>query len=127
MTAPTGPVLPTPDGAYAHAFAVPPGARVVYVSGQVPVATDGTVPETFEAQCRQVWTNIERALIAAELALSDIVKVTTFLSDRAYRADNARVRREVLGALSPALTIIIADIYAPEWLLEIEVIAARAG
>ena len=57
--------------------------------------------------------------------LADIVKVTTFLSDRAYAAENSAIRREVLASLTPALTIIIAGIYDPAWLLEIEAIAAR--
>lgn len=46
------------------------------------------------------------------------------LSDRQYRAANAAVRKEVLGAHTPALTIIITGIYDEEWLLEIEAIAA---
>jgi 2-iminobutanoate/2-iminopropanoate deaminase len=37
------------------------------------------------------------------------------------------IRREVLAGLTQALTIIIAGIYDPAWLLEIEVIAARGG
>ncbi|HVQ07959.1 MAG TPA: Rid family hydrolase [Allosphingosinicella sp.] len=57
--------------------------------------------------------------------LADIVKVTTFLADRAHAAENGAIRREVLAGLTPALTIIIAGIYDPAWLLEIEVIAAR--
>jgi hypothetical protein len=36
-----------------------------------------------------------------------------------------RVRRELLGDHLPVLTIIIAGIYDPVWLLEIEAIAAR--
>lgn len=52
------------------------------------------------------------------------MKVTTFLSDRAYAAENSAIRREILGAREPALTIIIAGIFDPAWLLEIEVIAA---
>ena len=43
---------------------------------------------------------------------------------RQYRAANAAVRKEVLGAHAPALTIIITGIYDEEWLLEIEAIAA---
>jgi enamine deaminase RidA (YjgF/YER057c/UK114 family) len=58
------------------------------------------------------------------MALSDLVKVTVFLSDRQYRAANAAVRKEVLGTHTPALTIIITGIYDEEWLLEIEAIAA---
>ena len=35
------------------------------------------------------------------------------------------MRQEVLAGLTPALTVIIAGIYDPAWLIEIEVIAAR--
>ena len=66
-----------------------------------------------------------RSFAPAGMGLADIVKVTTFLSDRAYAAENSAIRQEVLAGLTPALTIIIAGIYDPAWLLEIEVIAAR--
>lgn len=59
------------------------------------------------------------------MKLTDIVKVTTYLADRKYREQNYKVRQEILGNHSPALTIIISDIYHEAWLLEIEVIAAR--
>jgi enamine deaminase RidA (YjgF/YER057c/UK114 family) len=83
------------------------------------------VPDTFEAQCRQVWANIDRILADAGMERRDLVKVTTFLSDRKYREENSRIRREILGEHLPALTVIIADIYDPAWLLEIEATAAR--
>jgi enamine deaminase RidA (YjgF/YER057c/UK114 family) len=47
-----------------------------------------------------------------------------FLSDRRYRAENARVRNELLGERKPALTVIICGIYDEAWLLEIEAVAA---
>ena len=40
-----------------------------------------------------------------------------------YRAVNSKIREEVLGAHAPALTAIIADIYAENWLLEIDAVA----
>jgi len=55
---------------------------------------------------------------------TDIVKVTTFLSDRAYAAENGAIRQEVPADLTPALTIIIAGICDPAGLPEI-MIAAR--
>ena len=70
---------------------------MVYVSGQIPVAPDGTLAEGFAEQCRQVWANVAAALAPHGMGLSDLVKVTTFLSDRAYRAENSAIRREVLG------------------------------
>lgn len=113
------------SGGYAQAVRVTGADALLFVSGQIPVDADGTVPETFADQCRLVWRNVEAQLRAAGMGLADIVKVTTFLSDRAYAAENGAIRQEVLAGLTPALTIIIAGIYDPAWLLEIEVVAAR--
>lgn len=109
---------------YAQARLVERPSRVLFVSGQVPADASGAVPARFEDQCRLAWRNVEAQLTAAGMKLTDLVKVTVFLADRQYRAANAAVRREVLGEHAPALTIIIAGIYAEEWLLEIEAIAA---
>lgn len=116
---------PQPSGGYAQAVRVSDFEKLVFVSGQIPVGADGAVPEAFGDQCRLVWRNVEAQLRAAGLGLADIVKVTTFLADRAYAAENSAIRQEVLAGLTPALTIIIAGIYDPAWLLEIEVVAAR--
>ena len=118
-------VLPAPVGNYTHGTKVTGASKLVFVSGQVPWANeDGDVPETFEAQCRLTWSNVLAVLTEAGMGVANLVKVTTYLSDRRYREENSRIRREVLGDHQPALTIIIADIYAEEWLLEIEAIAA---
>ncbi|MFI6743580.1 RidA family protein [Nonomuraea sp. NPDC050451] len=119
-----GPVVPD-GGGYVHSYEITAPARVVHISGQIPVAPDGAVPEGFAAQCRQVWANVAAVLAHHDMALSDLVKVTTFLSDRAYRAENSAIRREVLGDHAPALTVIITGIYDDAWMLEIEAIAAR--
>jgi 2-iminobutanoate/2-iminopropanoate deaminase len=118
-----GPVVPD-GGGYVHSYEIRAPARVVHVSGQTPVAPDGTLPEGFAAQCRQVWANVVAALAHHGMGLGDLVKVTTFLSDRAYREENSAIRREVLGEHVPALTVVIAGIYDEAWLLEIEAIAA---
>lgn len=118
------PDVPQAVGGYVHGFAVPPGAGLLFVSGQVPVDVEGVTPFGFEAQCRQVWRNIVSVLRAADLRVEHLVKVTTFLSDRKYAERNSEVRREVMGAHRPALTVIIADVFEGGWLLEIEAVAA---
>jgi len=115
---------PDASGGYAQAIEVAGAKRFLFISGQIPVDADGAVPETFEEQARLAWKNIERQLAAAGMTLENVVKHTTFLSDRKYREANSRVRREVLGDLTPALTVVIADIFDDAWLLEIEAIAA---
>jgi enamine deaminase RidA (YjgF/YER057c/UK114 family) len=113
-----------PIGNYTHGLELAPGRRVMFVSGQIPVKVDGTVPAGFDAQCHLVWDHIGAILRSAGMDYEHLVKVTTFLGDRRNTDANGRIRRERLGALAPALTVIIAEIYDPSWLLEIEAVAA---
>lgn len=98
--------------------------RLLFISGQVPLDLDETLPADFTGQARQAWRNLEAQLRAADMTLDNLVKVTTFLSDRRYAAENRAVRLEVLGDRTVALTVIIAGIFDEAWLLEIEAVAA---
>lgn len=117
---------PAPAGGYSQAIFVEQASRWLFVSGQIPETRDGHIPADFAAQCRLVWANIVAQLRAANLSVSDLVKVTTYLSSRAYAELNSEIRQEVLAGHCPALTVIIAEIFDPRWLLEIEVVAAAA-
>ncbi|HZK51217.1 MAG TPA: RidA family protein [Actinomycetota bacterium] len=112
-------------GGYAQGLQIADSRRLLFVSGQVPEDKDGRSPDSFDAQCRLVWRNVLAVLDEAGMGINDLVKVTTFLGDRAYREANSAIRREVLGEHTPALTVMITDIYDPRWLLEIEAIAAQ--
>jgi enamine deaminase RidA (YjgF/YER057c/UK114 family) len=115
---------PEPQGGYTQAMLVEGASRLLFVSGQIPQTREGKVPEDFEAQCRLVWANVIAALHAADLEVSDLVKVTTYLSDRRHADVNGAVRRQILGDHRPALTVIITEIFDSGWLLEIEAMAA---
>ena len=115
---------PDPVGGYAQALEITGAQRILYISGQIPVAKNGSVPESFRDQCRLAWTNIEAQLRAANMSLDNLVKVTTFLSDRRYGMENRAVRQEVLGHRRPSSTVIVASIFDDAWLLEIEAVAA---
>ena len=58
------------------------------------------------------------------MTLDNLVKVTTFLSDRRSALENRAVRLEVLEGRQPALTVIITGIFDESWLVEIEAVAA---
>jgi len=109
---------------YSQACLVEAPKRWLYISGQTPTDADGAAPEAFADQCRLAWANIERQLAAAGMTLDNLVKVTTFLADRRWREANYTVRHEVLAGRSPALTVIVCEIYDPAWLVEIEAVAA---
>ena len=114
-----------PIGGYPQAVEVVGAKRLLFVSGQIPVRADGTLPKEFKDQARLAWANVEAQLRAAGMSLDNLVKVTIFLSDRAYNLENREVRRAVLGDRPVALTVIITGIFDAAWLLEIEAVAAR--
>jgi 2-iminobutanoate/2-iminopropanoate deaminase len=114
---------PGTSGAYSQAVEVTGASRWLFVSGQIPVTTSASTPADFSAQARLVWANLLAQLEAADMSRINLVKVTTFLSAREFAVQNSEIRREILGDHAPALTVIISDIYDPEWLLEIEAVA----
>lgn len=118
------PEAPDPVGGYAQAMEVTGAKKTLYISGQIPVAVDGSVPEGFKSQCRLAWANLEAQLRTAGMSLDNLVKVTTFLSDRRYGMENRAVRQDVLGDRRPSSTVVITGIFDEAWLLEIEAIAA---
>ncbi|WOH67625.1 RidA family protein [Bradyrhizobium sp. BWA-3-5] len=113
-----------PTTGYSQALEVSGHTRMLFISGQIPVAADGTVPQDFEAQCRLAWSNIEAQLKAASMTLDNLVMHRTYLADRGYTTINRAVRNEVLGDRKTALTVVIAGIFDEAWLLEIEAVAA---
>jgi 2-iminobutanoate/2-iminopropanoate deaminase len=114
---------PAAVGGYSQAVEISGAQRILHVSGQVPVDRAGRCPSSFGDQCRLVWRNVEAQLHAADMSLDNLVKVTTFLSDRRHGDENGRIRQDILGDRSPALTVVITGIYDEKWLLEIEAVA----
>ena len=118
------PDAPQAAGGYAQAVEVSGAQRLLFISGQIPVAADGATPGDFTSQARLAWANVEAQLRAAGMTLDNLVKVTTFLADRAHAVENREVRNAALGHRTPALTVIITGIFDPDWLIEIEAVAA---
>jgi hypothetical protein len=84
----------------------------------------GEVPADFPTQARARWANVLSQLKAADMSVGNLVKVTMFLSSREFALPSRAIRQEVLGAHTPALTVIITGIFDERWFLEIEAVAA---
>jgi 2-iminobutanoate/2-iminopropanoate deaminase len=54
---------------------------LIYLSGQLGVRPDGTVPDTFSAQVKQALDNVSTVLQAAGSALSLVAKVNIYITD----------------------------------------------
>ena len=115
--------VPRPPVGASRGALVEGSLRRLYISGQIPIDTEGNIPHTFEGQARLAWAHILSVLEEDNMDLSNLVKVITYLSDRKYGDENRRVRAEILGSHAPALTVVIAGIFDERWLLEIEAYA----
>ena len=114
-----------PSSGYSMGLELSQHRRLLFVSGQVPAKSDGSVPDGFEAQCEQAWRNIIEVLNAAGLGVKHLVKINTFLTDKSQVVPNRAIRRKMLQGNEPASTVMIAETVDGKWLLEIEAIAAE--
>jgi 2-iminobutanoate/2-iminopropanoate deaminase len=116
-----------PFAQYSHAVEVPAG-RMVFASGQLGVAPDDTVPEDAEAQAVLCFENIKAILAEAGMALSDVVRFTAYVTDRAYFPVYGKVRsRYVRGDAFASTLVIVSGFTRPEFKVEVEVTAVKAS
>jgi 2-iminobutanoate/2-iminopropanoate deaminase len=120
---PTKGIYPaTPD--YVHALEVQMPNRLVYVSGTMGLDTGGVAGGTLEEQLGLVWSNLRVILASAEMTVANIIRVTSHLRDAAYAEENQNARVAALeGRVVPTTTIVVETL-SPDWLVEIEIIAA---
>lgn len=117
-----------PFAAYAHGVLVPPGARMVLTSGQLGIAPDGSVAPDAGAQARRCLANCAAILAEGGMGPQDVVRINAFVTDRAHMAAYMAARDEWLDGVArrPASTlVIVAGFTRPEFLVEVEVTAAR--
>jgi len=120
INAETGPI---PAAAYSQAVEVAGATRMLFISGQVGVEADGTMPTGVAEQARIAWRNLEAQLRAATMGLDNLVKVTMIIPDPADIPASRPARAEALGDRRPASTIVVAGLANPVWKIEIEGIA----
>ena len=113
-----------PSNMYNHVVKV---GNTVYIAGQVSRGLDGRTVHVGdpEAQIRQVWANLEKAVKAAGGTLRDIVKTTTYV----VGAENMGKIRAVRADLLPpegrptSTTLLVAGLADPDLLVEVEAVA----
>ena len=125
------PTLSKPTG-YAHVVEVDVSdrAKMVYISGQIALDKDGKVvgEGDMKAQAEQVFKNLEAALSAAGAKFSDVVKMNTYITDMDKAPAVREVRARYFGETTPASTLVqVVKLARPEFMLEIEVVAAVAS
>ncbi|HTD50670.1 MAG TPA: RidA family protein [Acidimicrobiia bacterium] len=105
------------------------GTRVIHVSGQTAVGTDGKVVGTTHLdQSRHAFRNVRTALEAAGATLADVAKFNIYVVDYSWNALEALMSaaKEIFGEPYPltANTLVgVASLWLPELLVEVDAVA----
>jgi 2-iminobutanoate/2-iminopropanoate deaminase len=114
-----------PVAPYSHGFEVPGGSKLVFCAGQLGIRQDGSFPLDCAGQAEIAFANIAAVLAEAGLGLEHIVRINAFVSARDHMQPYMSVRNGLFSAPYPASTLMIVSGFTrPEFLVEIEAIAA---
>jgi len=122
--------LRKPSGHFAHAIKVTGGGDLVFVSGMLASAADGSIVGVgdIRAQTRQVCENLKVAMEEAGGTLDDICRVDVFVRNMEHFPEIHEVRREYFTGSPPASTMVeISKMTNPNCLIEINAIAVVAS
>jgi 2-iminobutanoate/2-iminopropanoate deaminase len=98
---------------------------VAYVAGMTARgASQNTTPDDEYAQARAIFTKIRHLVEAAGGSITDVVKVTIFVTDISQREKVWQARREFFTGNFPASTLVqVAALADPSLKVEIEAVA----
>lgn len=134
---------PTPNAMIASSVTVPPGSKLVFLSGQTGSPLKEGVTDTPDAfgdtadQTRSIFTKMKAQLEEMGLGMGDVVKVNVFLVGDAKKG--GKMDRDGMNAVFktffgsadqpniPARTTVqVAALGRPQTLVEIEAVAVKA-
>ncbi len=114
-------------GTYSDAIEAAPNQRWLFTSGTPGMDAAGELPADVTAQAELAWGHILNMLERAGMSVHDLVKITQYLTRAQDIPAYAKVRARMLGEARPAsMLLVVAALPRPQFLLEIEAVAARA-
>ena len=117
-----------PLGLHSHSVLVPEGTELIFVSGQVGVKPDGSLPDSLYDQADQAFQNILEILEDRGLSYKSIIKLNTYIVSDDPNGDVKAARIKNLGDHRPASTAVwVKRLVNPDWMVELEAIAANVN
>ncbi|WP_445493048.1 RidA family protein [Rhodopseudomonas sp. RCAM05734] len=115
--------LAAPGGHYRHAMRA---GDLVFVSGQLPIASDGTrlSDRDFETQARQALANVAAALASAGTGIDALVQVRVYITDINDWPAFDRIYAGWAGAVRPARAVVPVPALHYGFRIEIEAVAS---
>jgi len=120
------PSVRKPFGQYNHGLLVPAGASLLVTSGQLGIQLDDSIPSDVTAQAELCFEAIGAILAEAGMSFADVIRVSAFVTRREDFAAYMAVRdRYTLDPKPVSTLLIVGGFTRPEFLVEVEVTAAR--
>lgn len=114
-----------PASRYVQGVTVEGAARWLHVSGQVGLTPDAQLAGDTRAQMQQCFANLRAVLADAGMDLSNLVKITAFITEPDAIATFREVRDAALeGHLCASTLLVVAALAHPDWTVEVEAVAA---
>ena len=125
------PALGTPLGQYSHITRVK-ASEFLYIAGQLSTNREGKVvgADDFDAQCVQVFANIETALKSCGAGWGNVVEFTTYMVHSQDIPKFMSYRKREFpkffpnGAYPPNTLLVIDRLVQEQFLVEVQTIAA---
>lgn len=115
-----------PVGSYSHQIEVS-NERILIISGQVGMGQDGMIPTDPYEQLDLAFENIFRNLRAANMDVSDLVKVTYYLVGEWDTTKRREIVVSKLQGHQPCSTLLyVAALASPQFRVEIEAWASHS-
>jgi enamine deaminase RidA (YjgF/YER057c/UK114 family) len=109
---------PKPVSHYCH---ITKAGNLIWVSGTVGMASDGSIPDGVVEQFELAIANMDTCLKAVGAGAEHVVKVTVYLTDVADRAKINPIRQRYFGPHRPASTLVeVSALVLPALKVEIE-------
>ncbi|WP_441232099.1 RidA family protein [Tardiphaga sp. 215_C5_N2_1] len=120
------PDLPAPRGHFSHAVKA---GNTVYVAGLLAFDDQNAIVAPGESgpQAERIFQILEKILRSSGAELSDVVQMTSYVTDITLRGPVNEVRARVFGDTKPASTLVgVAALAAPGAVIEIDAIAVAS-
>jgi 2-iminobutanoate/2-iminopropanoate deaminase len=115
-----------PVGRYVHQIEVTGESRTLFLSGQVGMRPDGSIPDDPVEQFGVALENVLRNLEAAGFEPTDLVKLTTYVVGAMDPAGRRAQIDRLLGAhVTTSTLVFVAALAGPAYKVEVDAWATR--
>ena len=120
-------IVRNPTGGYTQrSVEIPPGSRILFISGQTATDAEGFTPPDAETQADMVYAKVGQTLKDAGMDWSDVVKTNLYMVNPADIGAVVKAgQKHNPGGTQAGTLVYVKALALPEVLIELEAVAAK--